>query len=291
MCWSSRDRPVAEPGRVAERADLGELLAAARLAAQEGARVALAWRDRADGLRIDEKAGPADLVSQADRDAERAIRAVLAKLRPDDGLLGEEQGATAGRSDVRWLIDPIDGTTSYLYGRADWAVSVAAAELTGDRLLAGVVVEPMLDRCTEAYSGGGARSAGLPATASRSDDLQRALVEVNLGRPDQRGQAGRMVDALTPVVRDLRRGGSAAAALANVASGRADAAWLPGLQPWDCAAGVLLVREAGGVVGDLAGPGGATWPGSGDVLAAPPGLWEQLRDLLSSAYRLTPGLT
>jgi myo-inositol-1(or 4)-monophosphatase len=119
------------------------------------------------------------------------------------------------------------------------------------------------------------------------DDLSRALVEINLGRPDQRPQAPDMVAALTPRVRDLRRGGSAAAALAHVATGRADAAWLPGLQPWDIAAGVLLVQEAGGVVGDLSGRSDGTWPRSGDVLAASKDLFEPLRGLLAAAYRTT----
>jgi myo-inositol-1(or 4)-monophosphatase len=262
---------------------LDEVLSVARLAVQAGAEVAQQWRRRAGQLRIEEKAGPADLVSQADRDAERAMRAVLAERRPGDGVLGEEQGAVAGRSDIRWLVDPIDGTTSYLYGRCDWAVSVAAAHRDG-RLLAGVVAEPAAGRTTEARSGGGTWSQGERVAALQQDDLERALIEVNLGRPDQRSHAGAMVAALTPHVRDLRRGGSAAAALAAVASGRADAAWLPGLQPWDCAAGILLVREAGGVVGDLAGPVPGTWPGSGDVLAAAPGLWEPLRALLSAVY-------
>ena len=265
--------------------DLDALLSVARLAAQAGARVAMRWRERADGLRVEEKAGPADLVSQADREAEEAIRSVLADLRPDDAILGEEQGAEAGRSDVRWLIDPIDGTTSYLYGRADWAVSVAAAHTDGDRLLAGVVAEPMAGRITEARAGGGTRTGGVPVAALRSPELQRALVEVNLGRPEQRSSAGDMVAALAPRVRDLRRGGSAAVALAGVATGRADAAWLPGLQPWDCAAGILLVLEAGGVVGDLAGRSPGTWPRGGDVLAAAEPLWDRLRIMLAPAYR------
>lgn len=97
-------------------------------------------------------------------------------------------------------------------------------------------------------------------------------------------KAGRMVAALLPQVRDVRRGGSAAAALCQVATGRADAAWTPGLQPWDCAAGVLLAQEAGAAVGDLDGLSPGTWPASGDVLAAPPAFWPLLRDLLTQAY-------
>jgi myo-inositol-1(or 4)-monophosphatase len=97
-----------------------------------------------------------------------------------------------------------------------------------------------------------------------------------------------MIDALVPRVRDVRRGGSAAAALAQLATGRADAVWVPGLQPWDCAAGVLLVQESGGLVGDLAGPSAGTWPASGDVLAAGRNLWEPLRTLLAGVYDTQP---
>ncbi|MFF3342763.1 inositol monophosphatase family protein [Streptomyces flavidovirens] len=205
--------------------DPDELLTVARTAAQAGARTAMAWRERANRLLIEEKEGPDDLVSQADRDTERAIRMVLAQHRPQDGVLGEEDGATAGRADVRWIVDPIDGTTNYLYGRPDWAVSVAAAEVAGGRLLAGVVIEPALDPLTWVRS---------PARA--------------------------------------------------VATGRADALWAPGLQSWDCAAGALLVLQAGGTVGDLVAPSPGTWPASGDVLAAPPPMWTQLRALLADVY-------
>jgi myo-inositol-1(or 4)-monophosphatase len=110
-------------------------------------------------------------------------------------------------------------------------------------------------------------------------------VEINLGRPDQRDQAGAMVAALISEVRDLRRSGSAAASLAKVATGRADAAWIPGVQPWDCAAGVLLAEQAGALVGDLSGPCPGTWPASGDILAAPPAIWECLRELIAGAYQ------
>jgi myo-inositol-1(or 4)-monophosphatase len=261
-----------------------ELRTVARLAAEAGAQVAMAWRERADQLRVEQKHGPADLVSQADRDTESAIKAVLARHRPHDGVLGEEQGEAAGSSGVRWIVDPIDGTTSYLYGRADWAVSVAAATTADDCLLAAVVVEPALGRRTEAHLGGGTFSAGTRCEVRAVDDPGRALVEVNLGTLRQQPRAGRMVDALLPHVRDLRRGGSAAAALAMVATGRADAAWIPGVHSWDCAAGVLLVQEAGGVVGDLATITHGTWPHGGDVLAAGAGLREPLRRVLAEAY-------
>jgi myo-inositol-1(or 4)-monophosphatase len=260
------------------------LLTVARLATEAGAQVAMAWRKRADRLRIEEKHGPADLVSQADRDVEFTVRAVLARHRPHDGVLGEEHGEVAGASAVRWILDPIDGTTSYLYGRADWAVSVAAATTAGDRLLAAVVAEPMLGRFAEARLGGGTWSTGTRCRVRAGDDPARALVEINLGTPQQRARAGQMVAALLPRVRDLRRGGSAAAALAMVATGRADAAWIPGVHSWDCAAGVLLVQEAGGLVGDLAAVVPGTWPHGGDILATGGGLREPLRQALLTAY-------
>ncbi|MGI5478767.1 inositol monophosphatase family protein [Streptomyces lavendofoliae] len=268
--------------------NLDDLLGLARDAAQAGARTAAFWRSNAHRLLIEEKAGPDDLVSQADRETEQAIRAVLAQHRPNDTVLGEEDGTTEGRTGVRWIIDPIDGTTNYLYGRPDWAVSVAAADAHEGRLLAGVVIEPALGLLTEARTGTHTTTNGTPTAALTQHDLVRALVELNLGRPEQRPLAGPMVSALLPRVRDLRRGGSAAAALAQVATGRVDALWAPGLQPWDCAAGVLLVQQAGGTVGDLAGPTPGTWPRSGDVLAAPAALWNPLQALLAPVYPNTP---
>jgi myo-inositol-1(or 4)-monophosphatase len=251
-----------------------------------GARVAMNWRARAGSLEIEEKADPGDLVSHADRDAEESIRAVLATLRPDDGILGEEGGTTAGVSGIQWAVDPIDGTTNYLYGRSDWAVSVAAVREGDRQLLAGAVAEPALGRITVASAGDGIAGDVVPTATRRAPvPLMRTLIEVNFGRMQQKSCAGPMVDVLLRSVRDVRRGGSAACALAQLATGRVDAVWAPGLQPWDCAAGVLLVLESGGMVGDLSGPITGTWPASGDVLAASPDLWPQLRDLLEPVYR------
>jgi myo-inositol-1(or 4)-monophosphatase len=264
--------------------EVEELLGAAREAAREGAAMAMSWRRNLASLEVEEKAASDDLVSQADRDVERAVRAVLGRLRPTDGVLGEEGGETAGASGIRWLVDPIDGTTNYLYGRPDWAVSIAAVRQQDSQTLVGIVAEPGLDRVTEATVGGGTWSGGGRLRCDPATDLTRALVEVNLGRGPQKAQAKNLIGELLPRVRDVRRGGSAAAALAQVADGRADAYWGPGLQPWDGAAGALLVSEAGGSVGDLAGLTAGDWPASGDVLAAPAGLWEPLREVLAGVY-------
>jgi myo-inositol-1(or 4)-monophosphatase len=271
---------------VPDHATSKQLLTVAQSAAAAGARVAMEWRARAGSLEVEEKADPGDLVSHADRDAEKSIRALLTRLRPDDEILGEEGGTTPGVSGIQWAVDPIDGTTNYLYGRSDWAVSVAALRKADRQLLVGAVAEPAIDRMTLASVGGGLTGDVMPtATQGQSVPLMRALIEVNFGRVQQKSCAGQMVDALVPHVRDVRRGGSAACALAQLATGRVDAVWAPGLQPWDCAAGVLLVLEAGGMVGDLSGPTPGTWPASGDVLAASPALWWQLRELLGPIYR------
>jgi myo-inositol-1(or 4)-monophosphatase len=261
-------------------------MAIARRAALAGAQTALSWQQRRGELVVSEKAASDDLVSQADRDAELEIRKVLLEARPDDAILGEEGGASEGSSDIVWAVDPIDGTTNYLYGRSDWAVSVAAIDVHGGDILAGVVVEPALGFVSDAALGCGAWRGDQRLRCSDCTDLGRALVEVNFGRPEQRADAGCVTDALIGETRDVRRGGSAAAALAQVASGRAEAYWGPGLQPWDAAAGLLLVAESGGTVGDLDGPTGTAWPDSGDVLATAPGLWAPLRGLLADALGL-----
>jgi myo-inositol-1(or 4)-monophosphatase len=265
-------------------AELAELLHAARVAAVAGAGKAVAWSRQRPQLTVQEKRGRADLVTEADRDAEETIRSSLRRLRPTDGWLGEESGSAPGISGIQWVVDPIDGTTEYVYDRPGWAVSVAAVREHDRQVLAGVVIEPALQRITEASLGRGTWCDGLRLRCRTSTDLGRALVEVNLGAGPQRQRAARLMDELVPQVRDVRDCGSAASALAAVAAGRLDAYWGPGLREWDGAAGLLLVNEAGGTTGDLTGSCGGAWPASGDILAANPGLSEQLQPLLVAVY-------
>jgi myo-inositol-1(or 4)-monophosphatase len=241
------------------------------------------WRRRGD-LIIDHKHDEDDLVSEADRSTESAIRDVLHTARPQDSVRGEEGTDVTGSSGVLWWVDPIDGTTSFLYGRDDWAVSVAAVDSATGTILAGAVCEAVPNRMTVAGRGLGTWANGQRCPPLSTKDHARALVEINLGRVDQRAVAGDMVGSLAARVRDVRRGGSAAASLAALATGRADAVWSPGLQPWDGAAGVLLAAESGAAVGDLAGGSNGRWPASGDVLAAEPSLWSTLRAWLRPIY-------
>ena len=234
--------PADTPGELRRAVGMSdhELLAAAETAARAAADVLLAYQRQGDAVDVQTKSSPTDLVSQADIDAERAIREVLARLRPDDAILGEEGDDVAGESGVRWVVDPLDGTINYLFGIPQWCVSVAAEGH------AGVILDPVRAECFRATAGGGATLDGEPLRASTADDLATALVATGFGYEAQvrRAQA-EQVAALLPQIRDIRRMGSAALDLAWTAAGRYDAFYERGVQRWDVAAGLLLCAEAG----------------------------------------------
>ena len=201
---------------------------------------------------LDSKSSSTDMVSDADREAEDAITEILRAERPDDGLLGEEGASREGAGGRRWVIDPLDGTTNYLYGYPAWAVSIALEDEDGG--LAGVVFDPARGELFAAARGGGATLDGDPLRVREGASLDRALVATGFGY--DAGRRARQADLLRqvlPSVRDIRRAGAAAIDLAWVAAGRIDGYWERGLHRWDWAAGRLLVEEAGGVVRDLPG--------------------------------------
>ena len=188
------------------------------------------------------------MVSDADREAEDAIVALLGRERPDDGLLGEEGAASPGSSGRRWVVDPLDGTTNFLYGIPQWAVSEA---LEGS---VGVFVDPVRDELFSAERECGASLNGMALEMREGVPLERALVAT--GFSYDAGMRARQADVaarLLPAVRDVRRAGAAALDLAWLAAGRLDGYYERGLKPWDWAAGRLLVAEAGGVVEELGG--------------------------------------
>jgi myo-inositol-1(or 4)-monophosphatase len=209
-------------------------------------------------------------VSDADREAERAIRELLEAERPEDGLLGEEGSRQAGESGRRWVVDPLDGTVNYLYGIPQWCVSVALEDAEG--VLAGVVLDPVREELFTADRGGGAWLNGEPAHVRDGVELERALVGTGFSyEPRHRAEQAEVVGRLLPLVRDIRRAGSAALDLAWVSAGRLDGFYERGVKPWDWAAGRLLVEEAGGATRDLPGePYGlvAAGPALADPLAA-----------------------
>jgi myo-inositol-1(or 4)-monophosphatase len=223
-----------------------ELLRTCEDAARAGGRELMEWRGR---FGVREK-GVTDFVTDADLSSQEAVRRVICSRFPEHEFIGEEQAPEKmpGADDaIRWVVDPLDGTTNYVHGYPHYAVSVAVAR--GSDLLAGVVFDPVADECFAASSGGGASCNGVKLQVSATTRVGEALVAVSLPARVRRDATDLLdfVEAVQ-VCRGVRRSGSAALNLAYVAWGCLDAFWAAHIHPWDVAAGVLLVREAGGVV-------------------------------------------
>jgi myo-inositol-1(or 4)-monophosphatase len=238
-----RSHADAEPEPGAAPGPGAESLLAVAIEAAHAAAADLVGRFGQSMTDVRAKSSPTDLVSEADVAAETAIRAVLARRRPDDAILGEEGGATGdGDGDLRWVIDPLDGTTNFLFGVPQWAVSVACEDRDG--ALVGVVLDP-----------------------NRSELFYAA---------DMRARQAQVLTRVLPAVRDIRRAGAAALDLAWLACGRYDLYWERGVKPWDIAAGGLIARRAGLETVTLAesddGPSG--------IIAGPPRLVAELRALV-----------
>jgi myo-inositol-1(or 4)-monophosphatase len=247
-------------------------------AAQRAAHLLLDGFERARAT-VETKSTTTDMVSEMDRASERLIVSTLLTARPDDGLVGEEGSATRGTSGLRWVIDPLDGTTNYLYGHPGWAVSIAAEDAAG--VVAGVVIDPMHRDVFSATRGGDARCNGRPIACSSLDDVSTALVATGFGYAAERRRAqAEVLVELLPRIRDIRRMGAASVDLCSVACGRVDAYYERGLAWWDLAAGSLIATEAGALVSAI--DGGPSGPEAGSVVAAGPGLFHTLRDLINS---------
>ena len=216
------------------------------------------------------KSSPIDVVTAMDLAAEALLRGSIGEHRPDDGILGEEEGIAAGTSGTTWVIDPIDGTVNYLYGIPAYAVSVAAVVGPPDPALwtvvAGAVHAVADGRTWTAGLGAGASLDGRAITANAPAPFAQCLVGTGFGYTEarRRGQA-RVVADLLPRVRDIRRIGSAALDLCTLASGGLDLYYERGLQPWDLAAASLVAREAGATVTGLHGRA----PGEAMTVAGP----------------------
>ncbi len=241
---------------------------------------------RPEHLAVETKTSSVDAVTAMDRDSEALLIGALLANRPTDAILGEEGGSRAGTSRVRWVVDPLDGTVSYLYRLPTWCVSVAG-QVDGVTQVA-VVHAAALGDTYAAMAGQGARRLGVgepwdsgePMRCTDPVSLAQALVGTGFGYLEQRRRAqARVLSLVIPHIRDIRRSGSAALDLCWVAAGRLDAYYERGTQPWDHAAGALIAAEAGARVGGLGGR-----PVSSDLsVAAGPDLWTPLLELLTQA--------
>jgi myo-inositol-1(or 4)-monophosphatase len=239
---------------------------------------ALLLDGRGSARRIETKSSATDMVSEMDRAAEAMIREVIGSQRPHDAILGEEGGASGGNGRVRWIVDPLDGTTNFLYGFPAWAVSVAA-ECDGE-VVAGAVFDPTHDELWTATKSGGAECNGVALDCRDETTLPMALVATGFAySAEVRAEQGAVVERLLPKVRDIRRAGAASLDLCWVAAARVDAYFERGTHIWDWAAGALVATEAGAEVTDFhGGP-----PSRDGLLAAPPALAAALRKELDGA--------
>jgi myo-inositol-1(or 4)-monophosphatase len=228
--------------------------------------------------------GPADFVSTADHQAERTLKAELQKARPGFGFLMEESGVTTGSdATCRWLVDPLDGTTNFLHGIPHFCISIALEK--EDEIVAGVIYEPTRDEMYWAEKGGGAFMNDRRVRVSGRPRLDDCVIATGIPYRE-RGHHESYLASLGAVMgatAGVRRMGAAALDLAYVAAGRYDGFWELGLQPWDLAAGIILVREAGGMATDLSGSGDALK--TGDIVSANPKLHRPLVDLVKAARR------
>jgi myo-inositol-1(or 4)-monophosphatase len=231
--------------------------------------------------------GPGDFVSQADTRAEQSIRDDLYKARPGYGFLMEESGASGGDNWTwRWIVDPLDGTSNFLHGIPHWAISIGLERRLQDgttEIAAGCIYAPAADEMFWAEKGGGAFLNERRLRVSGRRDMQQSMFATGIPFavvPRRRQLAfARTLATLMPQVAGIRRFGAAALDLAWVAAGRYEGFWELGLKPWDMAAGMLIVREAGGFVTDP--QGGADPMATGDVVAANPHLHAPLLEAVA----------
>lgn len=260
-----------------EVADFGNLLELAVALARVAGNAARDMRSEVLSS-IETKSSPTDLVTRADAAAEQIIVDGIGSERPDDAIVGEEGTSRDGTTGITWQVDPIDGTTNFVYGLRAWSVSIAVA--TEHHTEVGVVYNPVNDELYTALRGGGAFLNGRPVEVNHQSDLALSLIGTGFSPHSgiRRVQAD-IATSVLPRIRDYRRFGSAALDLCAVACGRIDGFYETGLNIWDYAAGKLMIEEAGGICRLLpANNHHGEW-----LVAAPPELVDPLQDLVDKA--------
>jgi len=228
---------------------------------------------RMDTVKIAEKK-PNDFVTEVDQRVEQEIISIVRKAYPSHGFIGEEGGEVQG-DDYQWIIDPIDGTRNFIHGFPHFAVSIAITYK--NRIEHGVIYDPNRDELFIATRGKGAHLNNRRIRVSSRKQLEECLLGTGFAyRHTDKESAvpGKILQSIIPACGDIRRAGAATLDLAYVACGRLDGFWEMGLKIWDIAAGVLLIKEAGGIVCDL--DGGETYLKTGNVVAANPTIIRQL---------------
>ena len=246
----------------------------------------IAERRREGVIMANTKSSSVDVVTFADKECEEFVTSTLSQLRPEDGFYGEEGADVVGTSGLTWIVDPIDGTVNYLYDIPAYAVSIAVVRGTPDpgswEQLAGVVFNPITGELFSAAQGLGATMTDAHGNVhhlavNTEEDIAHALVATGFGYSSHvRAEQAHTLTGILPVVRDIRRAGSASLDLCFVAAGRLDAYFEQGTKPWDHAAGSLIVREAGGQVGGLKGAP----EGENMLIAASAGIFPEIEKLL-----------
>ena len=259
-------------------------------AAQKAAKRLLRDFSEVEQLQVSIK-GPSDFVSQADIRAEQTLKEELNKARPGYAFLMEESGASGSDNWAwRWVVDPLDGTTNFLHGMPHWCISIALERRLPDgtsEIAAGLIYAPAVDEMFWAEKGAGAFVNERRLRVSARRDLKEAVFATGIPfgavSAPRRNAFSRTLAGLMPHVAGIRRFGAAALDLAWVSAGRFDGYWELGIQPWDMAAGLLLVREAGGYATST---GDEDPRDSGNVIAGNPHLHAKLREAVTSG--LTP---
>ncbi|GGE05416.1 inositol monophosphatase [Aureimonas endophytica] len=270
---TSSSEPSRTEDAIAARQTLAEAIA------REGGRIALGYfRDRAR-LTVDEKLNGQDVVSIADKEVETLLRRRIRDTFPDDSLLGEEYGLEEGASGFTWVMDPIDGTSPFVFGIPAWCVSIAV--MRGSEIVAGIIYAPTVDELYSARRGQGAAMNGRPIRVAEGITLRNGVLGLGANHRVPSRTVSAMVEKLLDEGGMFIRNGSGALMLAYVASGRLAAYWEPHMNAWDCYAGFLLVEEAGGWIVDPAAWGDMR--AGGPVFAGSPGTRDDLLRLAGKA--------
>ena len=245
---------------------MNPLLNLAISAARQAGRIIMRGLNRRDKINVVQKSAK-DFVSDIDHQAEQVILDTIRKAYPDHGFLAEESGSQEGK-DYQWIIDPLDGTTNFLHGFPQFCVSIALQH--EGKIILGVVYDPSADELFSAMRGSGAFLNERRVRVTTPNSLSNTLIGTGFPfkNPQYMDSYLKMFRAVSSEAADLRRAGSAALDLAYVACGRLDGFWEIGLQPWDMAAGTLLVNEAGGLVSDFGG--GHQYLTTGNVVTGSP---------------------